>query len=46
MYKQRQCNFIKRIEKEKDKSTTQNILDAKKQKKKKNSKLNRRNINK
>lgn len=35
MYKQRQCNFIKRIEKEKDKSTTQNILDAKKQKKKK-----------
>ena len=33
MYKQRQCNFIKRIEKEKDKSTTQNILDAKKQKK-------------
>ena len=44
MYKQRQCNFIKRIEKEKDKSTTQNILDAKKQKK--NSKLNTRNINK
>ena len=44
MYKQRQCNFIKRIEKEKDKSTTQNILDAKKQKK--ISKLNTRNINK